>query len=194
MALVAPQNTAHFEHKIGAPVYSVLPGDFLVISEPGTAVGTLLGSCVAACIRDRSTGVGGLNHFLLPGSENSDSARYGAYAMELLINEILKAGGARKDLEAKIFGGGEVIESSGTVTVGQKNASFAKDYLQTEGVRILAEDLGGRTARRIYFFPESGKVRVQYLGARDATTAVAREQQYRQRLAQKPKSGSVELF
>lgn len=184
----------HYEHKVGAQVYPVLPGEHLVIREPGAAVSTLLGSCVAACIRDRVSGRGGLNHFLLPGSDGSHSARYGAYAMEVLINDILRQGARREDLEAKVFGGGEVIATSGINSVGQKNAAFVRNYLQTEGVRIVAEDLGGTLARRVFFFPDTGKVRVQYLAAIESQRAMDGERKFQSALKEKPKTGSVELF
>jgi len=184
----------HYEHKIGAHVYPVLPGEHLVILEPGAAVSTLLGSCVAACIRDRVSGRGGLNHFLLPGSDGSDSARYGAYAMEVLINDILRRGARREDLQAKVFGGGEVIATGGAQSVGQKNVAFVRDYLQTEGITINAEDLGGTSARRIFFFPDTGKVRVQYLAALESRRAIDGERKFQSLLKDKPKTGSVELF
>lgn len=184
----------HYEHTIGAHVYPVLPGEHLVILEPGAAVSTLLGSCVAACIRDRVSGRGGLNHFLLPGSDGSHSARYGAYAMEVLINDILRRGARREDLQAKVFGGGEVIATGGAQSVGQKNVAFVRDYLQTEGITINAEDLGGTSARRIFFFPDTGKVRVQYLAALESRRAIDGERKFQSLLKDKPKTGSVELF
>ena len=194
MNAAVPSLAGHYEHKVGARVYPVLPGEHLVINEPGAAVSTLLGSCVAACIRDRVSGRGGLNHFLLPGSDGSQSARYGAYAMEVLINDILRQGARREDLEAKVFGGGEVIATSYAESVGQKNAAFVRNYLQTEGVGIVAEDLGGASARRVFFFPDTGKVRVQYLAALESRRAIDGERRFRSRLKEKPKTGSVELF
>lgn len=185
---------AHFEHKVNARVFPVLPGEHLVIDEPGAAVSTLLGSCVSACIRDRRRGFGGLNHFLLPGEDGGQSARYGAYAIKALINEILGRGCLRSDLEAKVFGGGEVIASSGGANVGRKNAAFVRGYLRSEEIAVLAEDLGGPAARRIYYFPHSGAVRVQYLAAPETRQAAAGEAGYRRRLASQPKSGEVELF
>jgi len=189
-------NTAqrHFEHKVGAHVYPVLPGDHLVIQEPEVALTTLLGSCVAACIRDTKTGIGGLNHFLLPGTDQSQSTRYGAFAMEVLINGILSAGGNRSTLEAKVFGGGEVIASTAATPVGTKNATFVKTYLQGEGIKILAQDLGGAMARRVFFFPETGVVRVQYLNPIEARGTVEGEERLAKSLTQKPQTGTVELF
>lgn len=192
--LATPAAQAHFEHKVNAQVYPVLPGECLVIDERGAAVSTLLGSCVAACIRDRNRGFGGLNHFLLPGGDGSQSARYGVYAMEVLINQILARGALRSDLEAKVFGGGEVIASSGGMTIGQRNAAFVRDYLKSEGIAILAEDLGGPSARRIYYFPDSGAVRVQYLAAPESRRTAEGEATLSRRLSAQPKTGAVELF
>lgn len=185
---------AHFDPKVGARVYSVLPGDHLVLEEAGSAIVTLLGSCVAACIRDRNRGIGGLNHFLLPGDGGSQSARYGAYAMEVLVNGILSAGGSRDALEAKVFGGGEVIASTGSGRVGAKNARFVREYLKSEGIPIRAEDLGGPSGRRVYFFPETGQVRVQYLAAPESQKTAEGELRLDKSLSQKPASGGVELF
>ena len=190
----APAPTAHFDHKIGARVHTVLPGGHLVITEPGTAVGTLLGSCVAACLRDARLGIGGLNHFLLPGDDCSTSARYGVYAMEVLINEILRHGGARRDLEAKVFGGGDMIATTSAASIGTQNAAFVRRYLSGEGVRIAAEDLGGVRARRVFFFPDTGRARVQYLDATESRDALAGESRYASRLRARPPSGGVELF
>ncbi|NNU79189.1 chemoreceptor glutamine deamidase CheD [Halovulum dunhuangense] len=185
----------HFDYRVDARVFPVLPGAHRVIAEPGAAVGTLLGSCVSACIRNRETGRGGLNHFLLPGSDGSHSARYGAYAMELLVNDILSAGGLRRDLEAKVFGGAEVIgTTTRTRSVGASNARFVRDYLKGEGIAILAEDLGGKLARRVYYFPDNGQVRVQYLAQTETRQAARSEEAYRNRLSATPQTGSVELF
>ncbi len=194
MALPAGQLRSHFDYKVHALVYPVLPGDHLVIDEPGSAVSTLLGSCVAACIRDKTRGVGGLNHFLLPGSDQSQSSRYGVYAMEVLINNILSQGSQRANLEAKVFGGAEVIATGGQTRVGKKNAMFVLDYLKSEGVSVVAEDLGGTSARRVYFFPADGKVRVQYMAATETKRAAEGEAKLTQRLETKPTTGSVELF
>lgn len=196
MRALAADERCHWEQKVDAWVYPVLPGDHLTISESGAAVSTLLGSCVAACIRDKRSGQGGLNHFLLPAASSQDgqSARYGVYAMEVLINEILSAGARRQDLEAKVFGGGEVIASAAAVSVGSKNAAFVREYLGGEGIPILASDLGGSMARRVYYFPDTGKVKVQYLNPLDATGTVEREARLARSLVQKPQTGTVELF
>jgi len=136
----------HFDREIGGVAAKVLPGEYLVTGND-VALVTLLGSCVAACLRDPVAGVGGINHFMLPeggAGAASDSARYGGYAMEMLTNELLKRGARRERLEAKVFGGGNVLRgfTAGIAgTVGERNARFVKDYLAREGIPIVAEDL-----------------------------------------------------
>lgn len=137
----------------------VTQGETYVTKSEDEVLTTVLGSCVSACIRDPFMRVGGMNHFLLPDMDRSgrDSQRYGAHAMELLINEILKRGGHRQRLEAKIFGGANVISSG--AEIGSRNAAFARQYLLDEGIRIVGGDVGGTQARRIQYWPVSGRVR-----------------------------------
>ncbi len=184
----------YFDNKIGAEATIVLPGDHLVSGEPDLALVTLLGSCVAACIRDPEIGVGGLNHFLLPDEASgvgSNSLRYGTNAMEVLINDILKAGGAKTRLEAKVFGAGNVIDTTAQETVGDRNARFVLDYLRREGITVAASDLGGSRARRIFYFPTSGRVSVLRL-----EPAAVRDQEMRlkAKVETAPRAGQVELF
>jgi chemotaxis protein CheD len=182
----------------------VLPGEFYVSTQE-EMISTVLGSCVAACIRDRRRRIGGMNHFMLPepmgevsGERDGWSAtvgratRYGTDAMEQLINAILKAGGQRDDLEVKIFGGGRVL--SQMTDIGQRNIAFIERYLATEKLPLCASDLGDIYPRQVQFFPVSGKARVRQLrGSRDAVL-VADERQYLKRLANDPIKGEVELF
>lgn len=197
-AAADPAPMLRFDPKIGARVVNVLPGRHAVIDEPDAAVTTLLGSCVAACIRDGSRGIGGLNHFLLPGEDRSDgvsrSARYGVHAMEVLINDILKRGGAKHRLEAKVFGGANVIDVSTADTVGARNAQFVREYLRTEGIRLAASDVGGELARRVYYFPSTGKASVLRLPPSEARGMRGREAQLRQAAGRAPAAGGVELF
>lgn len=178
--------------------YRVLPGDFKVVREEGVAVSTLLGSCVAACIRDRRNNVGGLNHFLLPNGARSDgefSARYGVHAMEVLINEILKAGsGDKRNLEAKVFGGGAFIGSGKADSVGEKNSIFVMEYLHAENIDVVASDLGGDRARRVIFIPSTGLVRVNRLPNSANAVAGLAERKLLQRIVTVPRSSGVELF
>jgi chemotaxis protein CheD len=134
-------------------------GDTYVTSNDDEILTTILGSCIATCIRDPLNGVGGMNHFLLPESRGGDrEARcYGVNAMELLINDILKHGGERSRLQAKLFGGGNVI--SALQDVGMRNAAFARQFLLDEGIPVVGGDTGGSFARRIQFMPVSGRAR-----------------------------------
>jgi len=160
---------------------------------------TVLGSCVSACIRDRVSGIGGMNHFMLPdGGGESDtpvsaSMRYGTYAMEILINELQKAGAKRENLEAKVFGGGAVIKGMTALNVGERNACFVKKFLATEKIRITAEDLNDVWPRRVHFFPNSGKVLVKKLREQDAAL-ISSEKEYAGKLQAKPVAGEIDLF
>lgn len=161
---------------------------------------TVLGSCVSACIRDRVSGIGGMNHFMLPfaGSDTdspiSASMRYGTYAMEILINELLKAGARRENLEAKVFGGGNVLRGFIAINVGERNAQFVRDYLCMENIRIVAEDLNDIHPRKVYYFPRTGKVLVKKLKQLNNNTLVNREHDYATRLQSVPVAGDVDLF
>jgi chemotaxis protein CheD len=159
---------------------------------------TVLGSCVAACIRDTEIGIGGMNHFMLPDEGGKDvvssSARYGTYAMELLINHLLKNGARRNRLEAKVFGGGAVLASLTSSTVGTRNAEFVLQYLQTEKIPVMAKDLLDAYPRKIYFFPNSGRVLVRKLHRVHNDTLYSREKEYRSRLEHSEVAGDIELF
>lgn len=193
-SLLQPRDR-YYDPKFGSEAVKVLPGEYVVIGEDVMLV-TLLGSCVTACLRDPLTRVGGMNHFMLPDSENGDgnSARYGAYAMEMLINDLLKHGAARSRLEAKIFGGGAVLASLSSSNVGERNISFVRRYLAVEGIPVLAEDLGDTCPRRVHYFPASGRAMVRRLPTANKDELLASESLYQSRLRQEPTSGGVELF
>jgi chemotaxis protein CheD len=159
---------------------------------------TVLGSCVAACLRDPAARVGGMNHFMLPDTSQDESiiskpTRYGIYAMELLINDILRRGGRRERLEAKVVGGANVLRGFGAGTVGERNASFVVRFLKTEGIRLAGHDLLSLYARKVYYFPVSGRLLVKELRTLNNDTLARREQQYRQKIAGEA-PGKVELF
>ena len=189
----------YFDRSFGLNAAKILPGEYYFTPEDKVIV-TVLGSCVAACIRDRVSGIGGMNHFMLPDSGSdamglmSASMRYGTYAMEVLINDLLKTGARRENLEAKVFGGGRVLSNFTTLNVGQRNAQFVRDYLKTERIRILAEDLEDIYPRKVYFFPRTGKVLVKKLRKLNNNTIANREQDYANRLKRVPVSGTVDLF
>jgi chemotaxis protein CheD len=141
-----------------------------------------------------------MNHFMLPSVDNSSggaasqSMRYGAYAMEVLLNELFKKGARRENLEAKIFGGGRVIRGASTLNVGESNASFIKQYLKDENIRITAEDLVDSFSRKVYFFPVTAEAFVKRMSDEDRQAVVTQETSYNKTLATKPVGGTVDLF
>jgi len=184
-----------YEAMVGRWVIQLLPGEFYV-TRADEIITTVLGSCVATCIRDSETGVSGMNHFMLPddplGGEGA-SARYGMFAMEQLVNGILRWGGRRASLEIKVFGGGRVIPGMGDV--GRSNADFVRAYLLAERMPVMVEDLGQAVARRVRFDAHTGKVRVLHLPVTENNHVAERELA----LASKIKSGAtrggdIELF
>ncbi len=188
----------YFDQRISGETVFVLPGYHFIQVEGEVPISTLLGSCVAACIRDTVSGVGGLNHFLLPekadAAEDAQSSRYGVHAMEVLINDLLKTGAKKENLEAKIFGGANVIQTSAMETVGAQNGDFVRNYLNIESIPILAEDLGGEQPRRVYFFPSSGRVSVLRISSTPAEEIKKAELEMRREVCAKQKTGGVELF
>lgn len=187
----------YFDTRLGKNVVRILPGDYQVTREDIGLV-TTLGSCVSACIRDVVTGIGGINHFMLPDSEmnnaNVASARYGSYAMEVLINELLKQGARKQNLEAKVFGGGNVLSSITSCDVGLRNAQFVHGYLANEHIPIVAEDLGETCPRKVIYFPQTGRVLVMRLAAALNRDELEAERTYQQSLRSKPVAGDIELF
>jgi len=174
------------------------PGEFYVTLKSELIV-TVLGSCVSACVRDPVSQVAGMNHFMLPGSletptTKSDQShnRYGCFAMENLLNTILKHGGERSRLELKIFGGGRVL--TGVSNVGARNIEFVRAFVKSEGLRLLSEDLGGDHPRKIYFSPEDGKVRLKRLRHLRNRTLEMREATYARDLEKTSVVGEIELF
>lgn len=168
-------------------------GDTYVTSAPDEILTTILGSCIAACIRDPVVGIGGMNHFLLPDGTSGDrEARcYGVNAMELLINDILKHGGDRRRLEAKLFGGANVV--SALTDVGSRNYAFARQFLTDEGIPIVGGDVGGDSARRIQYMPASGRAR-QALVKGAEPTLVAEELSALHKKTQTSAASEVEFF
>jgi chemotaxis protein CheD len=172
--------------KIGPGEYYITQRDMMIV--------TVLGSCVSTCMRDPVAKVGGMNHFMLPTRDGegpvSASARYGAYAMEVLINKLFALGARRERLEAKVFGAARVLP--GMSDIGERNAAFAIEYLKRESIRVLAEDLGNEEPCKIYFFAQSGRVLLKRLKSLRNDTIVQRERAYAERLGRI--SGSADLF
>lgn len=180
---------SHFQRE----AVKVLPGEYFV-ADHDLLIMTTLGSCIAACIWDRDRGIGGMNHFMLPEG-SSDSGRYGSYAMEVLINEILKAGGSRASLEAKVFGGGAVISGMSSINVGERNTRFVLEYLKTERIPVVSKDVLDIYPRKVCFLPASGKAMVKRLASGN-TEALLQQEQAAARRATAPatNAGTVDLF
>lgn len=189
----------YYDRNFDIDAVKLLPGEYFVTGEKKMLV-TVLGSCVAACIRDPQFGIGGMNHFMLPESVHeadsplSSSARYGTYAMEILINQLTKLGARRNKLEAKVFGGGNVLRGFTVNNVGDRNAAFVLEFLKMEKIPVLAQDLIDIYPRKVYFVPQSGKVMVKKLRSMHNTTIVKREIDYSQKLRSSNVAGDVELF
>lgn len=185
----------YFDESRGVQVVKLYSGDCYVASSENEMLVTILGSCVAACIRDPLIGIGGMNHFLLPDAGEgsiSDASRYGAFAMEELINGILKKGGRKDRLEVKVFGGANVINNS--QMIGDRNCRFVRDFLRREGLEIKSEDLGGTYPRRINYYPGIGKVMMRQLQRKEDLSIVRDEQKFSKTITKKPVGGDVELF
>lgn len=188
----------YYDNNLEILVVNVHAGDFYVSTGSGEMGATVLGSCISACIRDPIAKVGGMNHFLLPQSKDElgQSARFGAYAMEQLINEILKRGGIKSRLEVKLFGGANVIKSS--AMIGDKNTAFAREYVKNEGLNVVTEDVGGILPRKVRFFLDTGKVMVRKIErTEDFANVRAEEETYIKTVnhnVAEPESGDVELF
>ena len=196
--LQAPSANLYFEPTFGMNAAKILPGEYFVTGQDVVLI-TLLGSCVAACIRDAETRIGGMNHFLLPDNHGQDPtgaapARYGAYAMEVMINQLVKMGARRHRLQAKVFGGANVLRGLNERNVGARNSEFVVDFLRVEGIPLIARDLGGNQARKVAYFPATGEARVKRLATNTPATLLETEQQYRRRVSSGPTAGSVELF
>ena len=195
--VVAPN--LYYDNSFNIDAVKIMPGEYYVTMRDMALV-TVLGSCVAACIRDRASGIGGMNHFMLPDNKCDDngilspSMRYGAYAMEIMINQLFKMGAKRSNLEAKVFGAGKVLEGFNINNVGERNAAFVLDYLQAESITVAAQDLLDIHPRKVYFFPRTARVLVKKLRSIHNDTIVERDKIYSSRLSVADVQGDVELF
>ena len=170
-----------------------MPGEYYVVDQDLVIMKTL-GSCIAACLWDRNARVGGMNHFMLPEGVG-DSGRYGSYAMELLINELLKRGASRSGLEAKVFGGGAVISGMNSLNVGERNTSFVMNYLKTEHITVVSKDVLDIYPRKVCFLPASGKAMVKRLAPTSSDALVAQDRVAVERaITSSSSGGSVDLF
>jgi len=198
--LAEVEDTRHryFDRALGMTVVNVFQGDYYITSRRDEVLTTVLGSCIAACIRDPVIGYGGMNHFLLPQMGGdvtgpmSASLRYGSFAMEQLINEILRRGGRRERLEVKVFGGGNVM--AGLSGVGHKNADFIEEFLRNEGLAIAGMHLRGNRARKVQYMPGSGKVRMREVGTSAAQKLATKEVAQNVKVIVAEDTGAIELF
>ncbi|MGF1476623.1 MAG: chemoreceptor glutamine deamidase CheD [Geminicoccaceae bacterium] len=189
----------YFDPRLKRRVVQIFQGDYYVTSCADELLQTVLGSCVAACVRDPISKVGGMNHFLLPSAGGRDPGdiigfdlRYGSFAMEQLINAVLKVTGRRDRLEIKVFGGANVVR--GMTDVGHRNADFVETFLRNEGLSITGSHLRGNWPRKVQFSPASGRVRMRELKEDVAKRVFDKEIRQRPRLDPVADSGTVELF
>ncbi len=178
----------------------IQPGEYYV-TDKDEVIATLLGSCISVCLRDVDTNIGGMNHFMLPGDFrnndvlSSNSGRYGMYAMELLIGDIIKMGGGR-NLAAKVFGGAHVLNSVPNTarTVPQANIEFIKSFLSMENIPVESSNVGGRFGRKVLYLPRGGKAYVKKLIPEDASRLLEREDKYERRIAHESDQQDLTLF
>lgn len=192
--------TLYYDRTFDCNAAKISPGEYY-FTDIDMVIVTVLGSCVSACIRDNISGIGGMNHFMLPDSAAADkdspvseSMRYGTYAMEVLINQLLRNGARRENLEAKIFGGGNVLKSFTTMNVGDRNAMFVRKFLKEERIRVTGEDLLDIYPRKVYYFPKTGKVLVKKLKNMHNDTLYKREEAYASKLKTSDVGGEIDLF
>jgi chemotaxis protein CheD len=195
----APRSSRrYFDPRFGATIITVAPGEHQIISAKDEIVATVLGSCVSVCMRDPVTGIGGLNHFLLPknngSADESAGERYGDTAMEVLINGLIKRGVRRQNLEAKVFGGARVLSGATMLAIGDNNVAFVTDFLKREGIPIVSKDVGGTRSRRIHYQPSTGRAWVQQVQASARDSGQEQEIAYLNRLKSQPVAGEVEIF
>jgi len=190
------QRGTFFDPSLAKQVTKILPGDYYATKED-IVLSTVLGSCVAACIWDATIPVGGMNHFMLPDGQaegDAPSARYGVFAMETLVNDLVKLGALRGNLRAKVFGGGRVLKHVTSINVGNKNSEFVMRFLRDENIPVLGHDLEGVWARKVNFFPLTARVLVKRIDPSDDVTLIRSEKEYSRTLKKQPVAGNIELF
>lgn len=189
----------YFDRDFQVESVKILPGQYYASSGPGT-ITTVLGSCVSTCLWDPVSRIGGMNHFMLPGDATASgapweaSARFGVYAMEVLINQMIRLGADRRRFVAKVFGGARVLAGFDRLDVGAKNVEFVLDFLKEEEITIAGRDLLDVYPRKVHFFPDTGKVQLKRLHILPNDTVQKREREYLSRLTQKTGGGDVEIF
>jgi chemotaxis protein CheD len=185
----------YVDHHFQYDAVKVLPGEYFVASED-LMIMTVLGSCISACLWDTRARAGGMNHFMLPDGDSADGGgRYGSYAMELLINQMLKMGARRETMQAKVFGGAQVMAGFTSMNVGERNTKFVLDYLTTERIPVVSQDVLDIHPRKVCFFPVTGKALVKRLAhSHPETLAVEERKGNALSVAKSTAGGSVDLF
>ena len=195
---VARSSRRYFDPRFEATIITVAPGEHEITSAKDEIVATVLGSCVSVCLRDSHSGIGGLNHFLLPknngGTDSSAGERYGDTAMEVLINGLLKRGAKRANFEAKVFGGARVLSGATMLAIGDGNIAFVTEFLNREGIQTVSKDVGGTRSRRIHYQPSTGRAWVQHVQSSQKSTEHEQEVAYLNRLKTQPVAGEVEIW
>ncbi|GAA6134822.1 chemoreceptor glutamine deamidase CheD [Oceaniserpentilla sp. 4NH20-0058] len=192
----------YYDSKLGVWCAKILPGEFYVTAH-GEMISTVLGSCISACVRDVKLGIGGMNHFMLPlqnehssaqwgSNANTSETRYGNWAMEYLLNTLYKLGCTKKNLEVKLFGGGQVLASM--TDIGQRNILFVYDFLRKEGLNVKAADVGDIYSRKILYFPDTGSVKVRRIITTKNETIIQREKGYLDSIRKQKDDSDIELF
>lgn len=189
-----------YDNKFKRPMVILQPGEFYACNDD-RVLATVLGSCVAVCFKDLDSGISGMNHFMLPGDFSSmdvftdQTGRYGMFAMEMLLGEMIKLGCRRDRLTAKVFGGGHVLNSAWRQdSVPENNIKFVKSFLSMEGIQVLKEDLGGFQGRKVFFFTASHTIYVKKMASDRNAEYIRQEEEYRKKLANKQEKTDLVLF
>lgn len=190
---------SYFDARFDALVHPVAPGAHAINGKEAEMLSTVLGSCIAVCLRDAKKRIGGLNHFMLPAVadgqvQNRDAMLYGDTAMEVLVNALMRAGCDRRNLEAKVFGGARIAAACDHSAIGERNAQFAIDFLTHEGIAVKSQDTGGSSPRRVLFEPWSGRVMVQHIDPLATADLARTEEKHRAAISVRRTNSMVEMF
>lgn len=190
---------SYFDARFDAVVHPVAPGAHAINGNASEMLSTVLGSCIAVCLRDEKKRIGGLNHFMLPAvadgqTQNRDAMLYGDTAMEVLINALMRAGCSRSNLQAKVFGGARIAAAYDQSAIGERNAQFAVDFLAHEGIAVKSRDTGGTSPRRVLFEPWSGRVLVQHIDPLATADLARTEARHQAAISVKRTTSLVEMF
>ncbi len=192
-----------FDAKFNMEMVTIFPGEYHATRE-SRIIATVLGSCIAVAMFDPVKRISGMNHFMLPNTVNKDnfflskSGKYGMFAMELLINDLLKLGGDRSHFKAKVFGGGSVLQRTEGFTskVPENNIEFAFEYLKAEKIPVVARDVGGTEARKVFFFTDTAKIRLKRIAKTYVQPIESQEKRYLEKIRHRKdlEGGEVTLF